>query len=454
MDTEIPEELKSLLYDGRLFYGKWGELFFASSNQITYADLGNSSRINSVYDTLYGRYFLYDIQPQLQRDNIMRDLYRYAKPWLTDLSGLDNQQLITELLTLFQQDELRVWQLTDGWATPPEPIGGNEYSPAGSSQAKASNSSDGSRSGSFSQASMSKGGGARIAQPTVAKTATYEVTNKAVSNAKPTLPPQSLADCEAALKKAANDLAIHGYVPKYSDSELRAMASAGTLPNDRFLVRFSPIAESADQPIGHMRDSGRHPLWMSTFDMLERADSDPALIADVFGTKYDPNKQYTLYIIDRGEDYLTDGSDTFVPTFANMRSKLKDEFAADIEPEVIDQVMTPEYAEAFRKHWDAFNANVTANGKNWQATFDTDEAEQFAVRHFSDINEQEKFVARQKILSEIGAWEIFTGDGLTEMYSKNGSPGALEVLDIQHKPETLRILESGKTVKAIRLSGK
>ena len=447
METEIPEELKPLLFDG--------ELFFASKNLLTYADLGESSQVKSVRDNIYGRYFLSDIEPKWQRDSIMRDLYRYAKPWLTDLSGLDSQGLINELLTIFQQDALRVWQLTDGWATPPEPVGGNEYRPAGSSSDAGnlgSASSGGSNSGSGSKASKAKGGGATTTQPVAATTAGHETGSN--SNTKPLIPPQSLADCAALLKIAADDLATNGYVPKYSAAELRAMAAAGTLPNDRFLVRFSPTAESADQPIGHMRDSGRHPLWMSTFDMLERADSDPALIADVFGTKYDPNKQYTLYIIDRGQDYLTDGSDTFVPTFANMRSKLKKEFAGDIEPGVVDQVMTPEYAGEFRRHWQAFNADVIANGKSWQATFDTDEAEQFAVRHFSDTNEQEKFVARQKILSEIGAWEIFTGDGVTEMYSKKGAPGALEVLDIQHKPETLRILESRDTVKAIRLSGK
>lgn len=448
-ETEIPADLKPLLFDGQLFNGKWGEIYFVSKNRLSYTDMASTPAVSAINDTVYGRYFLQDIEPAWQRDSILRDLYRYAKPWANDLSAIDNQQLITELLQLFQQDELRAWQLTDGWVSPPEPIGGNTYTAAGSSAAaKASSTSSATRS----TASKARGGGTTTTSPVAAKTAGHEVASNSAS--KPASPPKCLADCEALLQKAADDLASNGYVPKYSDAELRAMAAAGTLPNDRFLVRFSPSAVSVDQPIGHMRDSGRHPLWMSTFDMLERADSDPALIADVFGTKYDPNKEYTLYIIDRGEDYQIDGSDTFVPTFANMRAKLKDEFAGDLDPGLVDQVMTPEYAAEFRKHWDDFNADVTANGKNWRATFDTDEAEQFAVRHFSDTNEQEKFVARQKILSEIGAWEIFTGDGVTEMYSKKGSPGALEVLDIQHKPETLRTLESRKTVKAIRLTGK
>ena len=116
METDIPADLKSLLFDGQLFYGKWGEIFFASKNRLSYTDLASTAPVSAVNDTIYGRYFLQDIEPAWQRDSIMRDLYRYAKPWATDLSGLDSQQIIAELLQLFQQDELRVWQLTDGWA--------------------------------------------------------------------------------------------------------------------------------------------------------------------------------------------------------------------------------------------------------------------------------------------------------------------------------------------------
>ena len=39
---------------------------------------------------------------------------------------------------------------------------------------------------------------------------------------------------------------------------------------------------------------------MSTFDQVENADSDPKLIAELFGTKYDPNSKYVMYIVDMG----------------------------------------------------------------------------------------------------------------------------------------------------------
>lgn len=114
METEIPDDLKPLLFDGQLFKGKWGELFFVSKNRLIYCDFASVASVNALNDNIYGRYFLQDIEPAWQRDSIMRDMYRYAKPWLTDLSGLSNQDLTSALLTLFQLNELRVWQLTDG----------------------------------------------------------------------------------------------------------------------------------------------------------------------------------------------------------------------------------------------------------------------------------------------------------------------------------------------------
>src|SRR5690606_9738617 len=110
--------------------------------------------------------------------------------------------------------------------------------------------------------------------------------------------------------------------------------------------------------------------------------------------------------------------------------------------------------EEFREHWQAFTTDLKNEGKKSWMCYDIDEAESFAVKHFSSVEEQEKFVARQKVLSEIGAWDIFTGDGLTERYSKKGTPGALEVLEIQHKPESIRELEARNSIKAIKLAGK
>ncbi len=174
-ETEIPADLKPLLFDGQLFYGKWGQIYFVSKNRLSYTDMASTPAVAAVNDTIYGRYFLQDIEPAWQRDSILRDLYRYAKPWATDLSGLDSQQVIAELLHLFQQDELRVWQLTDGWVRPPETPGNSPYVAAGSTGAAGGSVSAGPTS--TGKASKPKGGGATTTSPVTAKTAGHEVVS-------------------------------------------------------------------------------------------------------------------------------------------------------------------------------------------------------------------------------------------------------------------------------------
>lgn len=67
------------------------------------------------------------------------------------------------------------------------------------------------------------------------------------------------------------------------------------------------------------------------------------------------------------------------------------------------------------------------------------------------MHQADEFLTRQIILSEIGAWEVFTGDGLTEMKSQKGIPGALETLEIQHRPVSVKELTVQKKLLEIRL---
>jgi hypothetical protein len=209
--------------------------------------------------------------------------------------------------------------------------------------------------------------------------------------------------------------------------------------------------EVNEGPMGFQRASGRHPLWMSTFDQVENADSDPKLIAELFGTKYDPNSKYVMYIVDMGENHGVDGPDIFVPTFDNMKTKLKTEFSGEFPPDHIDKIMTPEYADEFKKHWGEFGKWAKSEGAN---SWDPLSAKQFAEsNYFSNDLDRELFVSRSKVLNEVGAWDIFTGNGTTENLTGKGTKGALEVLTIQHNPSPVKemVLGPNPTAKMIKL---
>lgn len=123
-------------YDGVVLEDKWGKSYLCSSCLLAYADLGEDS-LGDVKDTEFGRYFLHDLEPSWDQRNIWARLYQHARPWATDLSKLNKFQLRDALLQMFARDEMRIWQLTDGWGKAPEGngIGDGGLAPSASGDA-------------------------------------------------------------------------------------------------------------------------------------------------------------------------------------------------------------------------------------------------------------------------------------------------------------------------------
>ena len=438
METEIPDDLKPLLFDGKLFYGKWGEIFFVSKNRLSYTDLAGTAGVTTVKDSIYGRYFLQDIEPAWQRDSIMRDLYRYAKPWATDLSGLDSQQLMAELLKLFQRDELRVWRLTDGWAVPPEPVGGNQYTPAGSTAV--AGASAGPAPATTGKASKPKGGGSSAAQPVAAKAAVHEV--EPVSSSAASAGPQSLSECQQLLAASRDKLGTTGtYNPKYTSDELSAMAAKGVVAKERFIVSLQKVKTAPDAPVGYARPSLRTTAWTTTFDLAENSDTDPELLCDLNGMTYDPNADYELVLIDQGLYYQKDGAVNFIPTYDRLGELGKTEFAGEFLPHEIDEVLTPEYSAHYKEVMDEYSA---VGGKPWEET----KLDMFLEeRYAADEAAARKFKVRNSFNTEIGANEHFSGDGVTKTTGSSayglepGKNGNLEMLLFEHSPQSVADLE-------------
>lgn len=191
-------------YDGVVLEDKWGKSYLCSSCLLAYADLGEDS-LGDVKDTEFGRYFLQDLEPSWDQRNIWARLYQHARPWATDLSKLNKFQLRDALLQMFARDEMRIWQLTDGWGKAPEGngIGDGGLAPAGSS---------GASPAPAAKASKPKGGGATAEQPVAAKTAVHEA--KAA-----TAQPQKLVDMPKDLVEDASG--VYGYLPT-TDSQFHS----------------------------------------------------------------------------------------------------------------------------------------------------------------------------------------------------------------------------------------
>ena len=228
-------------YDGVVLEDKWGKSYLCSSCLLAYADLGEDS-INEVKDGEFGRYFLHDLEPAWDLRNIWAELYQHARPWATDLSKLNNFQLRDALLQMFARDEMRIWQLTDGWGKAPE---GNGIGDGGLASSNATSVSPVPPA----KASKPRGGGVTEAVATQAKTAQH--TSQAPSSEKAVSKNDIVSN--PAARKAL--YAKHGIeVGPYK--ELQKITKTGYqrehfIPHSCFMVRSVASSESrANVPIG------------------------------------------------------------------------------------------------------------------------------------------------------------------------------------------------------------
>src|SRR5690606_37802125 len=116
------------------------------------------------------------LEPHWNLRQIWAEMYQHAKPWAFDLSKLNDFQLRDALLEIFAADEMRVWQLTEGWGAPPEDngIGEGGLAPEASSNAA---------SAPASKKTLKPGGGVTAADSSSATTAAHSSTDTSASSA-------------------------------------------------------------------------------------------------------------------------------------------------------------------------------------------------------------------------------------------------------------------------------
>ncbi|MEX0731904.1 MAG: hypothetical protein WED00_18485 [Aquisalimonadaceae bacterium] len=263
--------------------------------------------------------------------------------------------------------------------------------------------------------------------------------------------PADLDEAETRLQAARERLdarerqGLPAYEPKYSDAQLAALCDSGDVANARFLVSVQPRSTNPDAKLAFQRDSGLAPIWATSFDMLENADTDPELISQVLGwsAQYDPGKEYVMHIVDRGEDLTMFGQETIMPTWDNITPVSVKYLQEDFSEDTIQAIMTPEYQEQYAARMEVF---FDGGGKE----FDDYHIGKFAGRMAPA--EKQQFEARQAIRLELGANNEFTGNGMTASTAPGGNHhGVVETLTLETDPPMIRELQARGCVKTVDL---
>jgi len=249
--------------------------------------------------------------------------------------------------------------------------------------------------------------------------------------------PQSLDDCVERLAVARQNIIDNGYQAKYTDEDLVASANRGDIKQERFLVSFQPKPNNEDALLAMRKEGNYIALWATSLDMLENADTDPQTIADLLATGCDPDTEYVLHIIDRGESLGEFGENTFVPTWDNLaapaQSYLAKRFGAEAMAGVLNDQSQVEYAQHMEGYW--------AAGLN---QFDKDDKRFY--RDNLSVKEASDFKARHALRTEFGCNHEFTGNGLTQCRHSGNEHGVVEALTLQNNPIAVSQMKNVKTL--------
>lgn len=247
--------------------------------------------------------------------------------------------------------------------------------------------------------------------------------------------PKSLKEAQLRLEVARQNLLKHGYVAKYTDEELTALAKSGAVISERFHVRFmeSSYLEYDGKPgllgapfRGETGFGAKY--WSTTFDQLENADSDPEIISNVLGLDYDQNKNYSLIIIDTQKTHALADTKSIVPTYENLNNFARDELSEKFTTEQLDTLLTSEFQTRYNELFtDALNSGLM------EAEWDTEGA----LKYFSNLkltqSEFELLEKRLEMQQVIGNNQYYLGNGLTKNLLDGTDYGAVETFNFERK---------------------
>ncbi len=285
-----------------------------------------------------------------------------------------------------------------------------------------------------------------VSEPYVAPRPIPIVSAPAVENTEPSpkAPPKSLEDCEQRLKAARELIKQNGYKAKYSDQQLEEMVNQDEISQARFLVSFQPVNNDPNAKLAYQKESGLVAVWATSLEMIENADTDPQIIADLLATDYDPAKDYVMHIVDRGENLKGFGENTIVPTWDNLKQPAKDYLGDTHSKETLESVLNTEYQKEYAVHM----AKYKESGLS-----EFNERDQLRFASTLDSKNRNKFQARHELRTEFGANNEFTGNGMTQCRHSGNSNGVVETLTLENNPPPIKRMVNVKTIRLSPIKG-
>ena len=194
---------------------------------------------------------------------------------------------------------------------------------------------------------------------------------------------------------------------------------------------------------------GSAKYWSTSLDQLEDADSDPRLISEKVGLEYNPNKDYTLVIVDTEKAKPLTNVKSVPATFERVSEFANTELPDDFPKEFTDKVMTPDFQAEYAKYYrDALDQEYLEN--EWST--DTDSFKLYLETN--DINKEQKLLLldRMRMQKIIGNNQDYLGNGLTKdnNQASSNSFGAVETFNFERKAINFNQLNEAKAITIMK----
>ncbi len=215
----------------------------------------------------------------------------------------------------------------------------------------------------------------------------------------------------------------------YSLEDKQAVIENGL--QEKYLIRVIETKYAGDEGfIGKVREQGHSVSWTAPFSMVEHGDTDPEALLKAFGTRHNPDSQYTILIIDREKMNEIGDVQTVIPTKQNLKNLIaKNPEISTLSLSEIDEVLSDELAPKYYK-FAKEASKISANDKVKRI--------RLTKKMGFSSEESKKIIKRQDLADQVAAWEEFTGNGMTLDTTKTtpGRPvyGPVEVIVLDKKP--------------------
>jgi hypothetical protein len=363
--------------------------------------------------------------------NVIAQLFSYLKNDESSLANYNKQQIVDYIALQLEQRQLLIFPIDDKKA-----LFNNRHLTASSNK---------------SAKPLVLASGNKVVKASV-PFAEKTIPNTSSARKEKVKPAQSINEAEQRIEKAKEKIVAARNANKplpqspYTLADKQAIVKNGLKEN--ILVRVIETAHSTDTgTIGQVKN-GRSLTWTAPMSQVEHADSDAELLLNAFGTRYDPNKSYTMLLIDQEKMANTGDVVSIIPTFENLTKMIADNPDMGIEAELAVQVLNDDFAPKY----EAFAKQGRANGTE----MNDDEAIKDLAQKMGLDSETAKLLSkRHQIAKDISAWEIFTGNGMTRdtNVSDMVAYGPVEVFSYDKQPQQLGKLESAEigAIKRIKL---